>query len=61
MVGPIQEQEERLRELKEVIFEHEKMLEKMREDEERMSKEKVETSKELADLKDTLNNKLCRK
>lgn len=58
LVGPLEEGEGRLDELKEMIKSHEEMLRKLKEDEDMMAKEKAETVKELADLKDTLTHKL---
>ena len=61
LVGPLEEGEGRLGELQELIHSHEDMLRKLKEDEDEMAKEKAETAKELAELKDTLSHKLQRK
>ncbi|XP_076821560.1 centriolin-like [Clavelina lepadiformis] len=61
IVGPVQDLDRKLNEIKEEIKSHKDVLEKLKQDEERMSQEKQETAKELADLKDTLTNKLNRK
>ena len=61
LVGPLEEGEDRLGQLKDSIQSHEAILKKLKEDEDRMAQEKAETAKELADLKDTLSNKLQRK
>ena len=61
LVGPLEAGESRLAELKELIHSHEELVRKLEQDEERMAKEKAETARELAELKDTLSNKLQRK
>ena len=61
LVGPLEEGQGRLEELKELIHSHEDILRKLKNDEEEIAKEKAESMKELADLKDALSNKLQRK
>ena len=61
LVGPLENGEGRLAELKELIQSHEDVLRKLKQDEDEMAKEKAETMNELAELKDTLSNKLQRK